>query len=181
MRSLDHYMTCLKSYNEHTNVYSKKAYQHLPFHVENSVGLATFIPQHTRAIVDVGSGSGLPAVPLAIVRPELSVTAIESRLKKVTFLRWIKDQCKCDNLEVIHDDVRAVFRKPTRKWSIVTAKAFAHYDTLCDIVRLMPHKPERVLMPISENQYQSEYQADAYPVETLSRETGTHYYIAKRF
>ncbi len=54
-------------------------------HILNSVALAELIPQGSR-VVDVGSGAGLPGVPLALVRPDLDVTLLEPLLRRHSFL-----------------------------------------------------------------------------------------------
>lgn len=55
-------------------------------HLSDAFVLAHFVPQGAQ-VVDVGSGGGLPAMPLAILRPDLSVTFVEPRTKRVAFLR----------------------------------------------------------------------------------------------
>lgn len=54
-------------------------------HILNSVALAELIPQGSR-VVDVGSGAGLPGVPLALVRPDLDMTLLEPLLRRHSFL-----------------------------------------------------------------------------------------------
>jgi 16S rRNA (guanine527-N7)-methyltransferase len=54
-------------------------------HVLNSVAAADLFPG-SGSIVDVGSGAGLPGIPLAILRPDLRVTLLESLLRRVSFL-----------------------------------------------------------------------------------------------
>ncbi len=54
-------------------------------HVLNSVALAPLVGEGV-TVVDVGSGAGLPGLPLAILRPDLSVTLLESLLRRVSFL-----------------------------------------------------------------------------------------------
>lgn len=54
-------------------------------HILNSVAPVTLIPR-AAGLVDVGSGAGLPGLPLAILRPDLTVTLIEPLLRRATFL-----------------------------------------------------------------------------------------------
>ncbi len=54
-------------------------------HVLNSVAIAGLTPADA-AVVDVGSGAGLPGIPLAVLRPDLQVTLLEPLLRRVTFL-----------------------------------------------------------------------------------------------
>lgn len=54
-------------------------------HVLNSVALAPLVPTGA-SLVDVGSGAGLPGIPLAVLRPDLQVTLLEPLLRRFNFL-----------------------------------------------------------------------------------------------
>jgi 16S rRNA (guanine527-N7)-methyltransferase len=54
-------------------------------HVLNSAALAEFVPADAE-VVDVGSGAGLPGIPLALARPDLTVTLVEPMARRVAFL-----------------------------------------------------------------------------------------------
>jgi 16S rRNA (guanine527-N7)-methyltransferase len=54
-------------------------------HLLNCVVLADHIPRHAR-VLDVGSGAGLPGIPVALARPDLTVTLLDSMLRRTTFL-----------------------------------------------------------------------------------------------
>lgn len=56
-----------------------------PRHVLNSVAIGALIEQSAE-VLDVGSGAGLPGIPLAILRPDLQVTLLEPLLRRVNFL-----------------------------------------------------------------------------------------------
>lgn len=57
-------------------------------HVLNSLAVESAIPEGAR-VVDVGSGAGLPGVPLALARPDLTVTLLEPLLRRATFLEGV--------------------------------------------------------------------------------------------
>lgn len=54
-------------------------------HIYDSITIAPYLPENSE-IVDVGSGAGFPALPLAILRPDLKITALDSTEKKVGFI-----------------------------------------------------------------------------------------------
>jgi 16S rRNA (guanine527-N7)-methyltransferase len=56
-------------------------------HFGESLFLAKSLPETAATLVDVGSGAGFPGVPIAVYRPDLHVTLVESIAKKATFLR----------------------------------------------------------------------------------------------
>ena len=70
------------------------------FHYAESIHACSLL-KGVASILDVGSGAGFPAVPLAIMDGRLSVTALESNQKKSVFLKEVKDQLSLSNLEVV--------------------------------------------------------------------------------
>ena len=60
------------------------------------------LPARTRRLIDIGTGPGIPAVPLRIVEPEISVTLVDARHKPVSFLRALKRELDLPDLEVVH-------------------------------------------------------------------------------
>ena len=84
-------------------------------------------------IADVGSGGGLPGVPLAIVEPERRFTLIESRAKRVRFLRHVVAELALANTEVAHG--RAEDLPVSRPFDTVLARAVAPPAELLSICR----------------------------------------------
>ncbi|WP_423822428.1 16S rRNA (guanine(527)-N(7))-methyltransferase RsmG [Salinisphaera sp. SPP-AMP-43] len=85
-------------------------------------------------VVDVGTGPGLPGLVLAIIRPQLAVTLVESNRKKATFLRHARRQLGLDNAEVVQSRVEAY--TPAKRFDCVTTRAFA---TAADTLRGAGH------------------------------------------
>jgi len=86
-------------------------------------------------LLDVGTGPGLPGIPLAITRPELDITLLDSNGKKTRFLTQAKTSLKLDNVTVIHGRVEQAVsdQKTDKRFRIVTSRAFA---SLTDMVTL---------------------------------------------
>jgi 16S rRNA (guanine527-N7)-methyltransferase len=59
------------------------------------------------AILDIGSGAGFPAVPLAVTRPESQITAMEPNQKKATFLKDVKQALALSNFKVVTARIEA--------------------------------------------------------------------------
>lgn len=83
------------------------------------------------SVVDVGSGAGLPGIPLALARPDLRVTLVESVARRVAFLTLCRDTLELDTVTVLHG--RAEDRD-TRTLAagadVVTSRAVASLDRL---------------------------------------------------
>lgn len=90
-------------------------------HIMNSAALADLIPQGSR-VIDVGSGAGLPGVPLAILRPDLQMTLLEPLLRRSTFLTHSVDDLGITNTT---DVVRARAEDHRQTYDVVLARAVA--------------------------------------------------------
>ena len=100
-------------------------------HLLDSLAMAAFWSE--AEIADMGTGAGLPGVPLAVLYPERRVWLIESNGKKARFLREVKRQLELDQVEVI--EARAEAFRPERKIACATARALAPLATLCQWCR----------------------------------------------
>ncbi len=69
------------------------------FHYADSLFGGRFV-KDARALLDVGSGAGFPAIPLAVLRPDVHVTALEANQKKSLFLNEAKDALGLANFKV---------------------------------------------------------------------------------
>jgi 16S rRNA (guanine527-N7)-methyltransferase len=85
-------------------------------------------------VVDVGSGAGFPAVPIAIARPACQVHAIESRRRKGLFLARLAERLTHDNLIVHIDRAERVELPSPRFADVVTARAVAGIDALLPVL-----------------------------------------------
>ena len=95
-------------------------------HILNCAALSSLIATDSR-VADVGSGAGLPGIPLALLRPDLRVTLIEPLLRRSTFLgQTVQDLGVGDRVQVIRS--RAEDHHQT--YDFVVARALAPLDRL---------------------------------------------------
>ena len=87
-----------------------------------------------RHLADIGSGGGLPGIPLAIARPDLDVALLESNRKKSTFLEQAKIELQLANVSV--HCVRAEAFHPKQAFDVVISRALSD---LAEFVRLAGH------------------------------------------
>ena len=87
-----------------------------------------------RRLADIGSGGGLPGIPLAIARPELLVALVESNQKKSAFEQQAKIELGLGNVTV-HSE-RAEAWMPEEKYDVVVSRAFSD---LAEFVKLSGH------------------------------------------
>lgn len=82
------YLSLFIRWNENLNLSAIRGEEDiLSRHIIESIEVATELPRGIRTLLDFGSGAGLPGIPIALCRPEISVTLAESRNKKAAFLQ----------------------------------------------------------------------------------------------
>lgn len=94
-------------------------------HIADSLTLIPFIPATVKSIADIGSGGGVPGIPLAILYPDIPVTLIESIRKKADFMRDVASEMKLNNITVVPDRAENLHRNPKARYDIITARAVA--------------------------------------------------------
>ena len=95
-------------------------------HVLNSAALSA-LTREDASVVDVGSGAGLPGIPLAVLRPDLQVTLLEPLLRRVTFLtETVTDLGLADRVRV----VRGRAEGHAGQYDVVVARALAPLSRL---------------------------------------------------
>lgn len=77
-------------------------------------------------IADLGSGGGLPAIPIAIVQPEWRLTLIEAIRKKTAFLQHVRGKLGLKNIEVLSDRVENVATQQYGQFNAVISRAFTN-------------------------------------------------------
>jgi 16S rRNA (guanine527-N7)-methyltransferase len=107
----------------------------LPALKDSALAASTGGPGPAQRWADVGSGAGLPGIPLAIARPDLEMTLIESVEKKSAFQRQAKIELDLKNLSVQGGRVEDA---GGARFDVVVSRAFAE---LSDFVRLAGHLP----------------------------------------
>lgn len=119
------YLTLMQKWNKVHNLTAvRDADEMVVLHLLDSLVVLPFIDG--KALLDVGSGAGLPGIPLAICLPELKVTVIDSNNKKVSFMRQAKAELGIENLEVLSGRVEEI--APNHKFDMVISRAFSDLD-----------------------------------------------------
>lgn len=99
-------------------------------HLLNSAVLGELIPDAAR-VVDVGSGAGLPGVPLALARPDLHVVLLEPLARRATFLAECVEKLALANATVVRGRAEeGHVRREIGEADVVTARAVAPLDKL---------------------------------------------------
>jgi len=98
-------------------------------HILNSVAVAELLESEDR-VADIGSGAGLPGIPLALARPDLQLTLIEPLLRRSEFLREVADELGIDVTIVRGRAEEVSVRERVGEMDAVVSRAVASLDKL---------------------------------------------------
>lgn len=136
-------------------------------HVLNSAALAPYIPARSR-VLDIGSGAGLPGIPLSLARPDLEVTLLEPMARRVAFLDEVVRELE---LDVMVRRGRAE-EFPPASVDVVVARALAPLSKLVTLA-LPLLRPDGLLLALKGEAAGAEISAaesvlKRWPVATVS-------------
>ena len=104
-------------------------------HFADSLTTLRALPMKTgSALLDVGSGAGLPGIPLKIARPDLDVTLMDSTGKKVTFCQAAIDDLHLSGIQAVKERAEEAAHKPAyrEQFDVVIARAVAPLPILVE-------------------------------------------------
>jgi 16S rRNA (guanine527-N7)-methyltransferase len=121
-------------------------------HVLNSALIAPLLPASAR-VADIGSGAGLPGIPLAIARPDCQFTLIEPMERRSSWLTATVAELKLDNVTVVRSRAEEV---AGGNFDVVTARAVAALKKLVRLIRPLLAGPGAELLLIKGGQAAAE-------------------------
>jgi len=152
------YLALLDKWNRVYNLTAVRDVERMvSHHLLDSLAVLPYLQGET--LLDVGSGGGLPGIPLAIARPALQVTLIDSIAKKTAFLLQAKAELGLANVSVVTGRVED--HKPEAPFDLITSRAFADLREFVTLTRhllkpggrwlamkgLYPHEEAALLPP----------------------------------
>ncbi|MBT9431476.1 16S rRNA (guanine(527)-N(7))-methyltransferase RsmG [Candidatus Sodalis endolongispinus] len=133
------YVTLLHKWNKAYNLTSVRSpEQMLVRHIMDSI----IVNPHLRGdrFIDVGTGPGLPGIPLAIVRPDAHFTLLDSLGKRIRFLRQVQHELELDNVTAVQSRVERF--TPSAVFDGVISRAFASLGDMLTWCAALPCKAE---------------------------------------
>lgn len=99
-------------------------------HLAPSLAGLELLPE-TGRVLDIGSGGGFPAIPLAIITPHLTWTLVESNSRKAAFLKRVSRETLLEQrLEVVCSRVEELIHSEVGKFDCITARAVTELPLL---------------------------------------------------
>lgn len=127
-QQLQQYLELLQRWNKVYNLTAvRDPAQMLPLHLWDSLSVVPFIK--AEQCLDVGSGAGLPGIPLAIMRPQQQFTLLDTNGKKTRFIQQAALELGLANIKVVQKRVEQW--QPEQKFAAIISRAFA---SLADFV-----------------------------------------------
>ena len=144
----DKYAELLKDWNTRINLTAITDDEEIRVkHFQDSLSILPYLKEGT--LVDVGTGAGFPGLPVAIERPDIQVTLVDSLDKRVKFLQCVVDTLELKNVKCIHARAEDFGRDPEYRESFdyVTARAVASMPVLLEYcLPLLKNKGQFVAM-----------------------------------
>lgn len=127
------YMDAFLEENSKVNLISKNDEKFLwEKHVFDSLAIGNFFEKYPQkeqiTLLDIGTGGGFPAVPVAITYPNIKVTAVDSIGKKIRAIQSIKEKLNIENLTAICSRVENL----DGKFDIITSRAVSSLKNICE-------------------------------------------------
>lgn len=119
------YLCLLQKWNKAYNLTSIRDFPTMiTKHILDSLAVTSWIKGE--ALLDVGTGAGLPGIPLAIAFPQLKVTLIDSNGKKIRFLEEVKRQLHLNNISLYQSRVEDF--EPEARFDTVISRALTELE-----------------------------------------------------
>lgn len=128
------YMCLLLEWNEKMNLTAiTDPMEVIIKHFIDSITISKEI-ENGKKVIDVGTGAGFPGIPLKIVRPDISVTLLDSLNKRITFLNAVIEALGLENIETIHGRIEELGRNKKYReiYDYATSRAVANLAVLSE-------------------------------------------------
>lgn len=136
------YMTELKEWSGTYNLVAPRERDFLlARHILDSLSIAPWL--QPGSLLDIGTGAGLPGLPLAIINPEMEVTLLDSAGKKIRFIRHVGRALKLPNIHPLQQRVEEMAADQT--FTNITSRAFASLNEFVRVARPCTNDLTRLL------------------------------------
>lgn len=134
---LVHFLQILLEVNQKTNLTAIKDYNDAYIkHLQDSLAIYLWNDwKQVRSGIDLGTGGGLPGIPLALTYPDVEIKLMDSNNKKVTFLKEVKEELQINNVEVIQGRAEEYGQKSEwrERFDFVTSRAVSSISVLLEL------------------------------------------------
>ena len=163
------YQTQLLTWNKTHNLISKNQEKYISEHIEDSLLISHTLQKH---VVDLGSGGGLPGIPLAIVNPNKQLYLVESNTKKSSFLLNTTSRLKLKNTTVINKRIEDINRDELpEKYDIVCRAVGSASSIISFAKKHLKQDGVRLKLMKTAEQFNEEQMPPGYEVKEIEKYT----------
>lgn len=131
-RRLLEYIALIEKWNRVYNLTAiREPEKMVSHHLLDSLAVAPHL--HAKRLLDVGSGAGLPGIPLALANPDMQVTLLDSNHKKSAFLNQAAIELKLENAEVCGERVESW--QTQNRFDVIISRAFSDVGEFVRVTR----------------------------------------------
>lgn len=105
----------------------------LHLHILDSLAILPFVTG--RKIIDVGTGAGLPGIPLAVLMPNVQFTLVDGNSKKTRFVQQAVLELGLSNVEVVHSRIESLGRRA--EYDTVLSRAFSALENIINLTEYL--------------------------------------------
>ena len=135
---LESYKSLLLKWQKAINLVSRETISDVENrHFHDSLQLIPYIPEDVHSHVDLGSGAGFPGLVLAIARPDLNSTLIESDLRKCEFLKNVSRET-FSPVTILNQRIESISQD--QKYDLITARALSDLNQLLTYAKPLSHE-----------------------------------------
>ena len=164
---LEDYETLLISWNRTHNLISKSQTTFLKEHIQDSLAISSKLQ---RCLVDLGSGGGLPGIPIAIANPEKTVILVESNTKKSAFLLNATGRLGLKNTQVINERIEKIDPSTLPEQFDIVSRAVGSIKTNINLVSdLLKNKRIELKLMKTEDQLDQEKIPPGYRIKKIDK------------
>ena len=172
--NLAHYAELLKKWNNVYNLTAITKTEEIAYkHFLDSLLILPYLTGEN--VLDVGTGAGIPGIPLALASPQKQFTLLDSNSKKTRFLKQVVTELKLPNVKVEHFRIEEY--APENKFDIVLTRAFAELKVITEkTAHVLAPQGEIVAMKGKLDQQELAMLSDAFEIIEIVRiDTKTKY------
>ncbi|GHV07081.1 hypothetical protein AGMMS50229_13150 [Campylobacterota bacterium] len=168
----DQFARMLLSWNKIHNLSGAKEMHEVERHIFDSIFPLSFLEDFKTAL-DIGSGAGFPALPLAMAKSRASFTLVEPLAKRSSFLQFAAMTLQLENVTVID---KRIEQAPIMAFDLITSRAVSDAKTIYDLA--LPFMNSATILLLYKGK-KSAIEADAIGAETIEA-AHSNYLVAKR-
>ena len=163
------YQTQLLTWNKTHNLISKNQEKYISEHIEDSLLISHTLQKH---VVDLGSGGGLPGIPLAIVNPNKHLYLVESNTKKSSFLLNTTSRLKLKNTTVINKRIEDINQDELPEEYDIVCRAVGSASSIISFAKKhLKQDGVRLKLMKTAEQFNEEQMPPGYEVKEIEKYT----------